>query len=380
MKVVAVIAEYNPFHNGHAYQIGQIKNMLPDCVVIAVMSGSLVQRGEFAVISKYERARAAVLCGVDAVFELPSVYSCAPANLFARAAVNIIKNLGGVDYICFGSETGDLDLLEFAAEKSENIKLDGNSRDKNYPGSFYGAFKNLYGEEKARVFKGSNDILGIEYLRALKKSGSGIAPMAVKRTGGDYMTSASIIRACVRENNFYNLKNFMPEKSFGLLFNLIKSGKTADINNISPAVISHINRLEPREIAQFAEIHGGFEYKIKKSCANLFNYDELIKDLQAKHATASQVRRMILNIFFEITRAEQQAAPGFANLLCANETGREYLNKIRKSADIIIAAKPADFTGSREYAKNIFIDNIYKLALFNKAGEINAVKEKPVIL
>jgi len=380
MKIAAIIAEYNPFHNGHAYQINQIKKILPDCAVIAVMSGSLVQRGEFALISKYERARAAVICGIDAVFELPSVYSCAPANLFAGAAVNIINRLGVVDYICFGSETADLDLLEFAAEKSENIKLGGNSRNKNYPGSFYEAYKDLYGEEKARVFKGSNDILGVEYLRALKNNGSKIAPLVIKRTGEDYITSAGNIRACVRENNFDNLRKFMPEQSYNILSDLIKSGKTADINNISPAVISHINRLSPCEAARFAEIHGGFEYKIKKSCANLFEYKDLIKSLESKHATSSQIKRMILNIFFEITREEQKNAPGFANLLCANKAGREYLNKIRKSAEINIIAKPADFSDNQEFAKNIFIDNIYKLALFNKSGEISAVKEKPVIL
>jgi len=379
MKVVAIVAEYNPFHNGHAYQVNQIKKKLPDCAVIAIMSGSLVQRGDFALISKYERAKVAVLCGVDAVFELPSAYSCAPANLFAGAAANIMARLG-VDYICFGSECADLDLLEFAAEKSENIKLDGRSRNKNYPGSFYEAFKNLYGEEKARVFRGSNDILGVEYLRALRKLKSKITPLVIKRIGDDYITSASNIRACVHEKNFDNLKNFMPEKSFDILFDLIKSGKTADINNISSAVISHVNRIEAHEIAQYAEIYGGFEYKIKKLCANLFDYNDLVKSLESKHATSSQIKRMILNIFLEITREEQKEPPSFTNLLCANKIGCEYLNKIRKSAEIIIAAKPAGFTDNQAFAKNIFIDNIYKLALFDKSGEKNAVKEKPVIL
>ena len=377
MKVAAIIAEYNPFHNGHAYQIGQIKKMLPGCAIIAVMSGNLVQRGEFALISKYNRAEAAVLCGVDAVFELPPVYSCAPANLFANAAVNITCNLGA-DYICFGSETADLDLLEFAAHNSGNIRLDGHSRDKNYPRSFYEAFRNLYGEEKARVFHGSNDILAVEYIRALKKLESKIAPLAIKRTGNDYITGASEIRACVRENNLTGLSNFMPEQSFNLLAGLIKSGKTADINNISAAVISHIIRLEPHQIARFADIHGGFEHKIKK--ARAFNYQDLIRALESKHITSSQVKRMILNIFFEITRAEQKNPPGYTNLLCVNNTGREYLNKIRKSAGIKISVKPADFADNPEFDKNLFVDDIYKLALFNKSGEVGAVKEKPVIL
>jgi len=382
MKTVAIVAEYNPFHNGHEYQIAQIKNKIPGCVIIAVMSGSLVQRGELAIISKHERARSAVLCGVDAVFELPSIYSCAPANLFARAAINIIAGLRA-DYISFGSECADLGLLEFAADN--NIKLGGDSRDKNYPASFYIAYKKIYGEEKARVFKGSNDILGVEYLRALKKidykSGvfpsKKITPLVIKRKGDDYITSASNIRACVN-NNLDGLENYMPAQSYNILADLIKSGKTADINNISSAIIAHINRLDAHEIENFAEIRGGFEHKIKKACA--FSYLNLINSLEVKHATSSQVKRMILNIFFEITRDEQKEPPSFANLLCANEAGREYLNKIKKNVGIKIIAKPADFINNRAYARNIFIDNIYKLALVNKCGEVNAVKQGPIIL
>lgn len=384
MKTVAIIAEYNPFHNGHAYQIQQVKKILPGCAVIAVMSGSLVQRGEFALVSKYNRARAAVMCGIDAVFELPAVYSCAPANLFASAAVGIISMLGA-DHICFGSETGDLDLLgsaarlsgsaEFKAKLRENIKFSGN---KSYPKNFYATFRDLYGEENGRVFNGSNDILAVEYIRSLRKLGSPATPVAIKRTGEDYITSASKIRACVRENNFDALSGFMPAQSFNLLINLIKSGKIADINNITAAIISHIDRLEAGRISQFADITGGFEYKIKK--ARVFDYPALIKSLESKHVTGSQARRMVLNIFFEITRREQKKAPDFTSLLCANKTGREYLKQIKKSARIKIISKPGAFADNPDFAKNIFIDNIYKLALFNKSGETDAVKEKPVIL
>jgi len=379
MQVIAIIAEYNPFHNGHAYQIGQIRRMFPEnCAIIAVMSGNLVQRGEFALASKYSRAKAAVLCGVDAVFELPSVYSCAPANLFAEAAVSIVAGLGGVDYLCFGSESSDLDLLRFAAQNSD-IDLGGRSRGKNYPRSFYEAFKDLYGAEKARVFKGSNDILAVEYIKAIAKLKSPVAPLAIRRAGDDYITSASAIRQCVCRGDLGGLRAFMPGQSLDLLRGLIKSGKTADINNISAAIIAHISRLGAAEIARFADIHGGFERRIKAACG-ICDYADLIARLASKHATSSQVKRMVLNIFFGIAREEQKAPPGFTNLLCANSRGREYLNRIKKSAAVKIISKPARFADNTEYAKNIFIDNIYKLALADKRGEISAIKESPVIL
>ena len=384
MSVVAIIAEYNPFHNGHEYQINSIRKMFSDCpnsMVIAVMSGSLVQRGEFALISKYHRAKAALLCGADAVFELPSVYSCAPANLFASSAVSIINALGGVDYLCFGSESGDIDRLKFAADNADNIVLDGSSRNASYPRVFHDAFAGLYGEERAQVFKGSNDILAVEYLRAIIKHGSTIEPIAIKRggqDGDDYITSASRIRAAVHSGTYDTLRDFMPEQSANLLSELIITGKTADINNISSAVISHIKRLDASQIAQFAEIIGGIEHRIKKSRA--LTHSDLVNDLRSKHCTISQVNRMVLNVFFEITREQQQSPPPFTVLLGANEKGRLYLNKIRKSAKIKIITKPADSAHIPELMKNLFIDDVYKLALGDNSGEVSAVLEKPVIL
>ena len=379
MKTVAIIAEYNPFHNGHEYQITKIREIYPNCTIIAVMSGSLVQRGEFALISKYHRAKSAVLCGVDAVFELPSVYSCSPANLFASAAVNIINALGGVNYLCFGSECGDIDRLRFAADNANSITLDGNSRDKSYPRMFYDAFVELYGEEHAQIFKGSNDILAVEYLRAISDTSTSIQTIAIKRGGADdYITSATKIREAVQSDDYGTLHNVMPKESANLLFELIKSGKTADINNISSAIISHINRLDTAAIAQFAEVAGGIEHKIKKS--HVFTYSELVNKLRSKHYTISQVNRMILNIFFEITRKEQKSPPSFTVLLSANEKGRAYLNKIRKSAKINIVTKPADFAHLSEFAKNLFIDDVYKLAISDNSDEVNAIREKPVIL
>jgi len=398
MQAVGIVAEYNPFHNGHAYQINQIKKIIPEAVIISVMSGNLVQRGEFALFSKYERAKTAVLNGVDAVFELPPVYSSAPANIFASSAVSIMRGLGGVGYICFGSECGDLELLDFAAEKTESdeyklyfgkyIKINKNM---NYPQSVYHTFSNLYGSEKAAVFNGSNDILAVEYLKALKTlrkidgdncgNITAINPMPVKRLKGDLNTvGASYIRDFLRKNpkRLSELKIYMPKNSYAIFAGLIKSGKFADIHNISSAILSHINRLGADEISKFAEVCGGEEYRIKKAAENSFGYNSLIRGLEAKHNTSSSVRRMILNIFFEITRETQKKPPEYTNLLAANQKGRQFLNGIRKKSQIKIITKPAHIRNMT--CKNLFIDNVYKLALFNHDGEINAVKEKPYIL
>ena len=414
---VAIVSEYNPFHNGHFYQIQKIKEYFPDSTVISIMSGSLVQRGELALLSKYNRAEIAVKNGVDLVFELPSVYSNAPANIFAFSAVYIMQKLSGVDYICFGSECGDLDTLDFAAEKilsdDFNLKLRGiikTDKNNSYPQNLYNLFRGLYGEDKAQVLKGSNNILAIEYIKALKKIKSDIKPLTVKRTGADFNSrefdknavSAGFIRNVVRENKIVgdyahgvpfgksiinsNLrdavgvvpyKDFMPEAACEIFVDLINNGKFTDINNISPAIISNLGRIDVEEIAGFAEVSKSEAHKIKKSLDGCFDYDSLIKKLEAKHNTSSSVRRMFLNIFFGITKEMQKNPPDFTVLLAFNKKGGEFLNKIRKTAEIDIVTKPADFKNNMTFEKNIFIDNICKLALFNRDGEVNAIKEKP---
>ena len=403
MPVIAIVAEYNPFHNGHLYQLQKIKEIFPDSVIISVMSGSLVQRGEPALFPKYNRAEIAVLNGIDAVLELPSVYSNSPANIFAFSAVSIIQKLSGVDYICFGSECGDLDSLGFAAEKITSDEFDiklreiiKSNKNKSYPKNVYDLFSELYGEEKAGVLNGSNNILAIEYLKALKKLNSNIKPITIKRTGADYNASASFIREyvgtnCVRPPNLYNLhgrtqfvptanlENFMPEPAYKISHELIQNGKFTDINNLSPAILSYLNRLDVHKIAEFAEVLYGDEHRLKKSLDGCFDYESLVRNLEVKHNTSSSVRRMILNIFFDITKEMQNTPPDFTVVLGLNEKGKSFLNSIRKKSEIKIIAKPSDIKDNIIFEKNLFIDNICKLALFNKSCEINEIKQKPFL-
>ena len=392
MPVVAIAAEYNPFHNGHFYQIQKIKEMFPGAAVVSVMSGSLVQRGEISLFSKYDRAEIAVLCGADAVFELPSVYSNAPANIFAAGAVWIMQKLSGIDYICFGSECGDLGLLEFAAEKimdadfesklSEMIKTDKN---KSYPASVYRLFCSLYGKEKASVLLGSNNILAIEYLKALKKLNSHIIPFTVKRSGADFNSeapgSAAYIRKFIRENaDLAPLEAFMPGPAYETVSALVKNGKFTDIENLAPAVISHLSRLGAAEIAEAAEIGGGLEYRIKKALDGCFDYGCLVDKLRAKHITPSGARRAVLSAFFGITKEMQSAPPDFTAALALGPGGARYIAGIRKKSQIAIAVKPADIKGSGIFDKNCFIDNTCKLALKNRSSEINEIRQKPRFL
>ena len=386
MPAVAIVSEYNPFHNGHLYQIQKIKELFPGAAVISVMSGSLVQRGELALFSKYERAKTAVKCGVDAVFELPSVYSCAPANIFAYSALYILHNLSGVGYVCFGSECGDLELLGFAAEKisrpefgqklRETVKTHKNE---SYPKNVYNLFCGLYGEKKASVLNGSNNILAIEYLKALKKLNSGMIPVTVKREGADFK-SAGCIRGFIKDKMTDKIKNSMPDPAYGDVIELVNKGKYSDISSISPAVIFRLCGLDAGEIAEFAGVSDtGAAKRIKSALDGCFDYSLLEKKLAAKHSSPSSVKRMILSVFFGITKEMQHIPPAFTTLLAANETGRAFMGKIRKNTKIKIITKPADICGDKVFEKNLFIDNAHTLSLYDKTGEINMLKQKPFI-
>lgn len=398
MPTVGIVTEYNPFHNGHFYQIQKIRERIPDGTIVCVMSGSLVQRGELPLLSKYARAEIAVKCGVDAVLELPSVFSSASANIFASAAIYIFESIGGIDFLCFGSECGDLQRLEKAAMRLNsdefNIKLKNNIKNNSsisFPKNTAETYEELFGDEDRDIFTGSNNILGLEYLKALQNLNSKIKPMTIKRVGGDFnlremisgeVPSATAIREFIFHNNTETKKliNFMPTQSYKILEDCINTGKYADIKNIETAVISYIQRLDTCDIRRYAEVFYGDEYRIKKAVGNSFCYDDFVENLKAKHYTISGVRRMILNVFFGITKEMQRKSPQFTVLLGFNKSrGQNFLNDIKKKTQIQIITKPAGIKNFQDFEKNLFIDNIYKLALYDNTNEKNAILERPYI-
>ena len=217
MKICAVICEYNPFHFGHAYLISEMKKR---GAVVAVMSGSFTQRGEPAVISKYERARAALLGGADLVLELPFPYSSSCAERFASAGTDIVSALGCVDELCFGSEAGNIDSLRTAAERTASSAFvdavksclsEGHGI--SYRSAVSEVYKKLYGAE---LCGGSNDILAISYLARLNQTASSVRPVAVKRIGeaydgsGEGLPSASTVRKMLVDGDFDAVSRSVP--------------------------------------------------------------------------------------------------------------------------------------------------------------------------
>lgn len=192
LTAAAVICEYNPFHNGHKYLIDAARSVCPEAFIVAVMSGNFVQRGEPAIVDKWTRCRAALCCGADIVVELPSVYAASSAQFFAEAAVSIINRLGIVEKLVFGSESGDINALVNAAELKARPSKEFDAAFKAALGAGLAYPAAMQAAIGGNTFL-SNDILAVEYIKALICSGSKTVPVAVKRTGNTMHTDSSLL-------------------------------------------------------------------------------------------------------------------------------------------------------------------------------------------
>ena len=308
---VAVICELNPPHNGHAAIFEYARNLGDGGNnVIAVMSGNYCQRGEPAIVDKWSRSRMAVACGADLVIEIPSVFAQQSAQFFADAAVDIVCKTGICDALVFGSETGDIDLLESLAQK----RTDDNFRDSfkelidsglSYPR----ALSMFYGCEP-----GANDILGVEYLVALKKRASSVKPYCMKRIGssshdskvierGGSIASAASIRNTIcssdglTETNTSLLSNVMPQDCFDLLNDLVRSGSfVPSVNVYGPLIVGKLRELGVPGIDQLPFASGGLSECIYGAACRTADIDQIIEKATSRSYTSSRIRRVLLSL------------------------------------------------------------------------------------
>ena len=239
MHVNGIIAEYNPFHNGHKYQLDISRQLIGAEYTVVAMSGNFVQRGAPAMINKYIRARMALENGADLVLEIPSFYACGSAEYFATGAVSLLDKLGVITTLCFGSECGDIDILtqtgrllfEEPAEfrRILNEKLE---QGLSFPAARSHALCTVMSTDADEIFSCPNNILGMEYIKALNRIGSNIKPFTIKRAGADYhdhrlngsQASASALRkAMAEETNPERLQKFMPENVYFHLYGKSKN-------------------------------------------------------------------------------------------------------------------------------------------------------------
>lgn len=316
MPVIGIIAEYNPLHEGHVWHIARSRILLgQDPPVVVAMSGHAVQRGELPVLTKYARARAAALAGADLVVEIPTPQSCACAERFARAGVDILTRLGVVTHLSFGSEAGELEPLEHLAE------LDPPDYPKDR--SLASALPALRREHAALYTP--NNILGIEYLRALRALGSPLVPLTVRRQGSahdDMEASASAFRARL----FVGESVALPQQT--VLDAEIGAGRAPiDTALVGPAVLSRLRGLTREDWERLPEMSGGFHNRLLRAARQAGSLDELYALAKSKRFTMARVRRAVLCAFLGVTEERALQKPPL-RLLAVGRRGPELLAKV----------------------------------------------------
>ncbi len=358
--IVGIVCEYNPLHLGHIEQLRAIDNLLgkDNNLKIALMSGNYVQRGEPAIVSKSVRARAAVLSGVDLVLEYPFPYSCAPAKNFADNAVALFDRLGAVDYLCFGSESADAELLtksskilasdEFERNLSDAVK--NNPEKKNYATLRAETFEKMSNIE---LLSTPNDILALEYLTAIEKRKSAIKPLVISRVG-DF--SAGAARKLMQ--NGENLDGCLPQT----MTCAMKGETRVVLDDFSKTLVPYFRLSDPDDLSRYAEMTFDLACRIVNASKKSRTVGELVENTASKNYTNARIRRALLLSYFRVTADRLNTEPNTVRLLAANDRGRTLLREIsKKSALTVVSSARPKAVNSESNDFSLTADSIYAL-------------------
>lgn len=340
MKVTGIVCEYNPMHNGHIYHIEQTrKNGATH--IIAVMSGNFVQRGETAIMDKFSRASIAIKNGADLVIEIPSVYSLSSAEFYAKGAVSIMDSLGCVDEISFGSECGDISMLEKSAKSVSEIphelieqKLKGGM---TYPSAVSEIISKKYGNEFSVITSSPNNVLAIEYLKALDFLDSDITPFTVCRYGAKHdsddidgnTASASYIRECILQNQSF--ETLVPSETQNTIEQCRNNGKISDMKNLEKIILYKLRTISMEELQNIPDVGQGLEYRLKQASSS-DSVNTLLETVKTKRYTMARLRRILMNMLIGITKDDLKILPPYARVIAMNEHGREILALCKNSS------------------------------------------------
>ncbi|MBQ7320718.1 MAG: nucleotidyltransferase family protein [Clostridia bacterium] len=379
MKKIGIICEYNPFHGGHAYQIARIRAEAPDAAVVCLMSGHATQRGELAIADKFTRASMALSCGADVVLELPYPYCAASASYFAGAGVAILDALG-MDELSFGSECADAALLEKAVDVTESeaffesVRL----RQKRGEGSAQGYFAEL--GMRMGVSEGfrSNDILALEYMRAIRAIESRMRPMPILRHGSDYteqeilqdqLPSATAIRRLLAQGCINESLDIIPKSASKVLGIAIKAQKAPVLmSRLESAILAFFRLYDPAAYENIAEMQGGLSNRLHEAARASVTLEDFFAASASKSYTNARLRRAVLFAMTGVTVQDLKTPPAYLSLLAANEKGRVLLRQWKGTSPIPIFAKFADAplvspAAERQAKLALSLDALFSLAL-----------------
>lgn len=389
MKICGIIAEYNPFHNGHLHQLQEAIRLSNADYTIVVMSGNFMQRGTPAFMDKYHRAKAALSCGADLVLELPAYYAAGSAEYFALGGISLLDKLGVVTHLCFGSECGDLEFLtkvsEIIAEESPAYQtcLQLHLRSgKSYPSARTAAILEICPELSASMsdLSNPNNILGIEYLKNLKRLNSTITPITLKRCGSDYhdirlginQSSATAIRQAIFNGvDPKELSIQMPEASFEILLKYLSENKPVFLQDFSEILYYKLLTERGKGFTEYLDVSQALSDRIAKHLYEFDGFEAFCDLLKTKEVTYSRISRCLLHILLDMRKSEMEHyineldITSYARILGFRKGSSALLTEISKCASIPLISKLADahtILSEEAFAmlkKEILINDIY---------------------
>ncbi|MGE5474116.1 MAG: nucleotidyltransferase [Ignavibacteriales bacterium] len=397
MRVLGIVAEYNPFHNGHKYHIEKSKEVTNCDYVVCVMSGNFIQRGLPALLNKWARTEMALFNNADLVIELPVYYALSSAEQFASGSISILNSLGIVDSICFGSESGNIqdlipvaEILSHEPEEFKNILAKHLQTGISYPSARALALsdylKNNDETFNLKLTSEPNNILGIEYIKALVKLQSKINPYTIERIKSCYnstsfkdgIASATAIRKLLSEQQLGEIKKLMPQTAFEILQREISHGRCpVFVEAFENAILTQLRNTDIDSLLNIPDVSEGIENRIKKTALNCGSVSELFEGIKTKRYTLTRIQRIIMANLLGINKKDSEefnlnGGPQYIRILGFNSKGKELLSKI-KSSSLPLVTSPQDFLKkcnprqAKMLNSDILATNIFSLGYSDKS-------------
>lgn len=395
MNICGIVCEYNPFHNGHLYQIEETKRRGADGIV-CVMSGNFVQRGDFAIMPKAARAAAAICSGADVVIELPVPWAISSAERFAAGAVSVLDALGVISSISFGAECADEKKLLKIAKIFTNKSFDEKVIEEYSTGVSYATARERALEKIDKslspLIAKANNILAVEYLKAILRFESGISPIIITRTGAGHdsaqisgnIASASYIRELISHGEDFS--EFVPSASVTLYREEVEKGSAPVFSaTADSAIMSVLKRLTPEDFTKYGDVSEGLEFRLFDAVSKSHSVADAISLSKTKRYAHARIRRIFLNAFLDINSALSLGAVPYARILAFNDRGREIIKNAKKFSQIPLITRPSSIKNEDEKLRSLFAlerraDDIYSLFMKCPMPQGSTFTQSPIYI
>lgn len=396
MQIIGIVAEYNPFHRGHHHQISQLKAQFgEETAIVAVMSGNFVQRGEPALLDKWERAKLAIRGGADLILELPTLWAVSSAETFAQGAIDILLGTGIVNTLSFGCEEEDFSKLHkvakfLSSEEFETSLQEYLSKGESYPKASVSALTAQH-PDLAATLSSPNNLLGISYLSALEKRDAklNIAPILRKGAPHDSDTpqetfaSASYLR--------HTILNGTPEDALAYLppacQDFLEAKDFARLSHCTRAILARLRTMTEEDYLALPLCTAGLHNKLRRAAQESTTLEELYQNAKARHITHARIRRMILWAFLNLKEEDRPPSPPYLRVLAMNSRGKILLKAMKDTASLPLITKAAHSYDIGGETQKVFLQEARSTDLYelcrDKFGEVANKREfstNPVIL